>query len=222
MATLVARPTRSPARSPVLAHDRFRVVASIPFLIGILLSFLGFAWDVQWHSDVGPDTFFTAPHLVLYAGIAIAGLTALTVVLVITFRYRGVTEGTVSVLGGLFRGPAGYVIGGIGAAMFLAYGLLDQWWHGIYGFDVTLVSPPHVGLVLSVLISMVGCLCTFAAEVRRAADQGRSWIAPAVGFAAATALLTAFVTPSAIDVMLTVAAGLGIDPDPNGTLALLY
>lgn len=224
MATLVARPTVAPARSRSLAYDRLRRAAGVPFVLGIFLSFLGFAWDVQWHVDVGPDTFFTAPHLVLYSGIAVAGLTSLTVVLLTTFRYRGVTEGTVSVLGGRFRGPAGYVIGGVGATLFLAYGLVDQWWHSIYGFDVTLVSPPHVGLVLSVLITMIGCLCAFGAEVARAAARGRgsSWFGPGLGFAAATALLFAFVTPSAVDVVWDVAAGFGLPGGPNGTLTFLY
>lgn len=226
MATLVARPAVAPARSRALAFDRVRRAAGVPFVLGIFLSLLGFAWDVQWHVDVGPDTFFTAPHLVLYSGIAVAGLTSLTVGLLTTFRYRGVTEGTASVLGGRFRGPAGYVIGGIGATLFLAYGLLDQWWHTLYGFDVTLVSPPHVGLVLSVLITMIGCLCAFGAEVARAAARGRErgqrWLGSGLGFAVATALLFAFVSPSAVDVVWDVAAGFGLAGGPNGTLTFLY
>lgn len=222
MATLVARPAVSTTQTRSLAFERLRLLAGVPFLLGIFLSFLGFAWDVQWHVDVGPDTFFTAPHLVLYSGIALAGLTALTVVLMTTFRYRGVTAGTTSVLGGRFRGPVGYLIGGTGALLFLAYGLLDQWWHDIYGFDVTLVSPPHVGLVLSVLITMIGCLCTFGAEVRLAAESGRSWLGAALGFTAAVAILFAFVTPSTVDVVFDVAASFGLPLGPNGPLTFLY
>ncbi len=223
MASLVAKPqsTVAPTRSRALDFDRLRLLASIPFVLGVMLSLFGFVWDVQWHVDVGPDTFFTAPHLVLYSGIAIAGLTSLAMVLVTSSRYRGITEGTVSVLGGRFRSPAGYLIGGIGAALFLLYGLLDQWWHSIYGFDVTLVSPPHVGLILSVLITMIGCLCTLAAEVRRAEIRGRNWWPTGLGFALAAALLISFITASMVDVFFTVAYSLGLPTGPNGTLTFL-
>src|SRR5262245_61173470 len=161
VSAVLAQPV-APVASARADGARFRLLAGIPFTVGVLLAFLGLAWDVQWHADVGPDSFFTAPHAVLYTGVGIAGLTCLAVVLVTTWQVRravaGVATGTIAVLGGLFRGPAGFVIGGVGAAMFLAYGLTDQWWHALYGFDVTLVSPPHVGLILSLLVCMIGCV----------------------------------------------------------------
>ena len=222
MATLVARPAVTSARSQVLAYERLRLLAGIPLLIGTFLSFLGFGWDVQWHVDVGPDTFFTLPHLVLYSGTALAGLTSLLVVLLTTFRYQDVADDSYVVLGGRFRGPVGYLISGTGAGLFLAYGLVDQWWHDIYGFDVTLVSPPHVGLVLAILTSMVGCLCTFAVEVRRAEMHGRSRLPSSIGFAIAAVLLFAFVTPSAVDVTTDVAASFGLPVASSGPLTFLY
>lgn len=221
MSSLVAPSTVAPVRSRAIDFDRLRLLASIPFVIGVLLSLFGFVWDVQWHVDVGPDTFFTAPHLVLYSGIAVAGLTSLAVVLITSSRFRGVADGTVSVFGGRFRSPVGYLIGGIGATMFLLYGLLDQWWHDIYGFDVTLVSPPHVGLILSILITMVGCLCALAAEVRRAEARGRAWWPTGVGFALAAALLITFITASMVDVFFELAFALGLPAGPNGTLTFL-
>ena len=42
-------------------------------LIGTLITLVGLSWDIQWHIEVGPDTFFTLPHLFLYSGSAIAG-----------------------------------------------------------------------------------------------------------------------------------------------------
>ena len=221
MSSLVAHSAVAPARTRTLDFERLRLLASIPFILGAMLSLFGFVWDVQWHVDVGPDTFFTAPHLVLYSGIAIAGLTCLAMVLATSVRYRGVTDGTVSVLWGRFRSPVGYLIGGIGAAMFLLYGLLDQWWHTIYGFDVTLVSPPHVGLILSILITMIGCLCTLAAEVRRADVRGTSWWPTGLGFALTAALLISFITASMVDVFYTVSYALGLPTGPTGTLTFL-
>ncbi|MBW3633357.1 MAG: hypothetical protein KY456_10055, partial [Chloroflexi bacterium] len=167
--TLVARfsvPPRSHVPDVIL--DRARVGAAAGFIIGVFLAFLGFSWDIQWHIDVGPDTFFTAPHLVLYGGVTIAGLTSLAMVLLMTrYTQRGVPgatdrAGVTPILRGRFRGPLGYIIGGFGALFFLLFGLMDQWWHTLYGFDVTLVSPPHVGLILSIMVTMAGCLIALA------------------------------------------------------------
>jgi hypothetical protein len=56
--------------------------------LGTVASLFGISWDIQWHVDVGPDTFYTLPHLMLYSGTAIAGITSLTVVLMTTARQR--------------------------------------------------------------------------------------------------------------------------------------
>src|SRR5260221_8040791 len=143
-----------------------RALFGVMLLLGTFLSFLGFSWDVQWHTDVGPDTFFTNPHLFLYGGVAIAGLTCLGVVLWETWQYHQTHDSfigahTVPVLG-MFRAPLGYLIAGLGAAAFLGYGLFDLWWHSVYGFDVTVSSPPHVGLLTSIQVIMVGSTIVYS------------------------------------------------------------
>jgi hypothetical protein len=136
---------------------------------GTLLSLIGLTWDVQWHTDVGPDTFFTLPHLFLYTGSAISGIASLVVVLMTTANAKRdrtvdpiVGGRAVGVFGRTFAAPVGYLVSGIGAALFLVYGLWDQWWHGLYGFDAMIDSPPHIGLLLSVSITMVGAVMIFA------------------------------------------------------------
>lgn len=178
--------------------------ASIPFMLGVVISYLGFSWDVQWHTDVGPDTFFTAPHLMLYSGIAIAGLTCLVVTLVCTAAARrgdttAITQ-TISVLRGRYRAPIGYLVGGLAAASFLLYGgIFDQWWHGLYGFDVTLISPPHVGLILSIFLIMIGALVAMSGDVRQARAAGASpWMAVIV-LGLAASVLFSFLTPTAVE-----------------------
>jgi hypothetical protein len=57
----------------------------------------------------------------------------------------------------------GYLIAGAGSAMFLMFGLWDQWWHGLYGFDAVLDSPPHEALFLSISVTMAGSVIVFAA-----------------------------------------------------------
>lgn len=158
---------------------------------GALTSLVGLTWDVQWHSDVGPDTFFTLPHLFLYSGSAVAGVASLVVVLLVTGAQRAgrpvdpaLGGPPVRVLGGAFAAPVGYLLAGLGAASFLVYGLWDLWWHALYGFDAVIDSPPHIGLLLSVTVTMVGSVVVFAA-----AAPAR-WAA--AGTAASLAVLFAF------------------------------
>ncbi|WP_396933176.1 hypothetical protein [Mycolicibacterium sp.] len=138
-------------------------------LAGTLISLSGLTWDIGWHSDVGPDSFFTLPHLFVYSGGAIAGLTSLAMVLRATAAQRNgavpdpaVGGRAVKVLG-VFSAPIGYLVGGIAAASFLLYGLWDEWWHGLYGFDVTIASPPHQGWLTSICVTMIGTAIVFAA-----------------------------------------------------------
>lgn len=163
--------TASMATSDTAATSVPRGVVPAGFVLGgTMLSLVGLTWDIQWHSDVGPDTFFTMPHLLLYSGSAVAGIASLVVVLMTTAAQRRgrdinpiVGGRAVGVFGRTFSAPVGYLISGIGAASFLLYGLWDQWWHSLYGFDAVIASPPHIGLLLSISITMVGAVMIFAA-----------------------------------------------------------
>jgi hypothetical protein len=134
------------------------------------MTLVALSWDIQWHVDVGPDTFFTLPHLFLYSGSAVSGLASLVMVLMATSAQRAgrpmprTVGGTpVRVFGGTFTAPLGYLVSGTGAASFLLYGLLDLQWHSIYGFDAVLNTPSHVALFLSIATTMLGSVIVFAA-----------------------------------------------------------
>ncbi|AGM03010.1 hypothetical protein [Amycolatopsis keratiniphila] len=155
---------------PVARSERTGLVPAGTVLAGSVISLVGLTWDIQWHGDVGPDTFFTMPHLFLYSGSAISGLASLVVVLMTTAARRAgrpvdarVGGRAINVFGKVFAAPAGYLVTGTGAAMFLLYGLWDQWWHGLYGFDAVIDSPPHIGLLLSITLSVIGTVMVFAA-----------------------------------------------------------
>lgn len=142
---------------------------------GAMISMIGLTWDVQWHTEVGPDTFFTLPHLFLYSGSAVSGIASLIVVLAATAAQRArrpfdtrIGGRPVAVFGGIFAAPLGYLVSGVGAASFLLYGMFDLWWHSLYGFDAVIDSPPHIGLLLSISITILGSVLVFAA----ARDQG--------------------------------------------------
>jgi hypothetical protein len=159
-------------------------------LLGSASTLVGLAWDLQWHSDVGPDTFYTLPHLFIYAGAAVSGLVSLVVVLAATGATRSGRAVEAAVGGrrvavfGVFQAPVGYLVSGVGAALFLLYGLWDEWWHGLYGFDAVIASPPHVGLLTSAMLAMLGSVMTCAAAA------GQRFAGPAL--VASVAILLGF------------------------------
>jgi hypothetical protein len=139
-------------------------------VLGTIITTVGISWDVQWHKTVGPDSFYTLPHLFIYSGSAIAGFASLVMVLMVTYAKRAghpmprTVGGTpIRLFGGLFTAPLGYLVAGVGAALFLLYGLADLWWHSVYGFDAVLNTPSHVALFLSISITMLGSIMVFAA-----------------------------------------------------------
>ncbi len=186
--------TNTSATQATLNPERFRLLTGIPLTLGVMLSFLGLAWDIQWHGEVGPDTFFTLPHLALYSGVAIAGLTSLMVTLMSTWSYQKgnsiFPEKDLTFVWPVFRVPASFIITGLGSAIFLFFGLYDEIWHRTFGFDVTVVSPPHQGLLFGVMIGMIGCLSVFAGTKHQAGEWrlgGRNF-----GISVATAIMISF------------------------------
>jgi hypothetical protein len=54
------------APTSTITEAKFRLRTGFGLLLGACFYILGGSWDIQWHADVGPDTFFTAPHSMLY------------------------------------------------------------------------------------------------------------------------------------------------------------
>jgi hypothetical protein len=162
--------SRADAGTRVAAGSTAARVGPWVVLLGTAITTVGLSWDIQWHVEVGPDTFFTLSHLALYSGSALSGIASLVMVLMSTSAQRAgrawphsAGGPPVRVFGGVFTAPLGYLVSGVGAACFLLYGLLDLWWHSIYGFDAVLNTPSHVALFLSICVTMVGSIIVFAA-----------------------------------------------------------
>ncbi len=137
-----ASPQTPITKSPDLAERRLRCVGAWILLYLSLQAELGLAWDRNWHDLVGRDQFFTPPHIMLYSGVGGAGLVALVVVLVDTLRYYhkkpGVDDNSTVKTLGFFHAPLGYILLGFGALTDLLAAPLDNYWHLLYGIDVTL------------------------------------------------------------------------------------
>ena len=60
-------------------------MAAVPWYIwcsvlAVTSSMIGVHWDISWHRSIGRDTFWTAPHLAIYLGGVLAGLSSAPVV----------------------------------------------------------------------------------------------------------------------------------------------
>ena len=146
-------------------------VASL-VLYCLLQAVVGVVWDVQWHATLGRDSFWIPPHLMLYSGIAVGGLACVAFVLRETLRYYQGFSGvdgraTVAVLGA-FRAPLGVALSGFGFLAVLFAAPFDNYWHGLYGIDVTLWAPFHVMGLLGAGIALLGLFYSCGDLLRRA------------------------------------------------------
>src|SRR5438309_11253894 len=100
---------------PLRRIDIARTGTALPLVVGLtgtLLSWFGSGWDVSWHRIFGRDTFWSAPHLFIYVGVALWGVAAL--IATGTAMAGRPIRGRALVLGPL-RAELGLALIGIGA-----------------------------------------------------------------------------------------------------------
>lgn len=114
---------------------------------GASAALVGTYWDDSWHTDRGRDGVAIAPHLVLYAGVAVAALS------VLVWGIRELRAGPRRAL----RDPA-LLLAGLGGAATLLAAPVDNAWHVAYGRDAVLWSPPHLLALVGTLALSVGLL----------------------------------------------------------------
>ncbi len=136
-----------------------------------LAAAFGVHWDIAWHRSIGRDSFWTPPHVAIYAAAVLAAIAALARILPATFGRAG-AEASVRVLG--FRGPLGAFVSAWGGGAMLASAPFDDWWHNAYGLDVKILSPPHVVLALGIIALHVGALVMLAGALNRSTGGQRS------------------------------------------------
>lgn len=122
------------------------ILGCILVSLGIFVSTTGGSWDITNHLLNKPESFFSAPHGMLYAGVASA-----IVGCVLIFRGRKYMHHIYQ----SFRTSTRLVITGI--TMLIVAGPVDFAWHSAFGLD-GLLSPPHFVLLMGMVISSVGSL----------------------------------------------------------------
>ena len=131
-------------------------------LTGVALTWFGAAWDVSWHRVIGRDTFWSAPHLFLYAGMLLWGVAALHPT--VTAMAGRPVRGRALRLGPL-RAELGLALVGLGALAVIGSAPLDEAWHRAFGRDVDIWSPPHLAGVAGSALAFVGWAVAFAPGV---------------------------------------------------------
>ena len=151
-------------------HERWIIPVVLLATTSIVI---GGIWDVSWHMTIGRDSLWSPPHLLEQVGAAVAGTVCGAYVLWLTFRAPAAARAhTVRFWG--FRGPLGAWVVIWGALAMIVSVPFDNWWHGAYGLDVEILSPPHTVLMTGVLAIQLGTLLfTLAAKNRAPAGVPR-------------------------------------------------
>jgi hypothetical protein len=162
---------------PALHPAVFTRAAAVPWYLwcaalAVTSAYVGAYWDISWHRSIGRDTFWTLPHLVIYACGILAGISSGYLILTTTFaREATLRDASVRIWG--LRGPLGAFISAWGGVAMLVSAPFDDWWHSAYGLDVKIVSPPHILLALGFFSIQLGTLILLLGFMNRAADETR-------------------------------------------------
>ncbi|HZF05877.1 MAG TPA: hypothetical protein VE932_16205 [Patescibacteria group bacterium] len=118
----------------------------------------GLGWDIRWHVLIGRDSFWIAPHVLIYASVAVAVIVSLGVIAVETraARKSRPAPGAITLLG--LVGTRGFHLAWLGMALVILAAPIDDLGHRLFGPDITLWSPPHLLGLLGAQVNTLACL----------------------------------------------------------------
>lgn len=128
--------------------------------LGIFTSSIGGSWDITNHLLNKPESFFSSPHAMLYAGVATAILGCIFMFTARGYMYRIYRS---------FHTSTRLVF--IGITMLVVAGPVDFAWHSAFGLD-GLLSPPHFVLLMGLVISSLGSLIGLILYIGRDDQNG--------------------------------------------------
>ena len=113
---------------------------------------VGVQWDISWHSTIGRDKLLSPPHILVYLGGILCGLTCSYVV----FQQTFFKPSNIGVKFWGFKAPLACWICIWGMIAMLTSAPFDDWWHNAYGLDVQIISPPHIVLAMGIFAVILG------------------------------------------------------------------
>lgn len=140
--------------------------------LAVTAAYVGGYWDISWHRSIGRDTFWSPPHMAIYACGVLAGLSSGYLILTTTFgRNAPLRDVSVRIWG--FVGPLGAFMSAWGGVAMLVSAPFDDWWHNAYGLDVKIISPPHMVLAAGFFGIEFGTVVLLLAFLNRSGDDVR-------------------------------------------------
>jgi len=134
-----------------------------PMVAAGLLAVFATYWDEAFHTDVGRDSAWAAPHLLLYGSVAVVGIGVAAWGLLVLARTRSLTDS-------LSYRPV--LAAGVGALGALVAAPIDAVWHEAYGRDAVLWSPPHMLVVFASIALTLGILAGLPTHARALSIAG--------------------------------------------------
>jgi hypothetical protein len=126
---------------------------------------VGFSWDVAWHADLGRDKeLLTPPHMMILTGLIGIGIAALA-----SIALASADRAKVGLAIGRLRIPWSSLPLGLMAAGAVIGFPLDNYWHSVYGIDVTMWSPTHLLMIGGASLTPVAAWLMLAEAGSRAA-----------------------------------------------------
>ena len=166
-----------PATATAEAGSRTAGATGVPWYLwcsalAVTSAYVGGYWDISWHRSIGRDTFWSAPHIAIYACGVLAGIASAFMIFRTTFGNDPALRDVSVRIWGL-RGPLGAFISAWGGVAMLASAPFDDWWHNAYGLDVKIISPPHMVLAAGFFGIELGTVMLLLAFMNRAAAGTR-------------------------------------------------
>src|SRR5213593_3686769 len=151
--------------------------------LAVTSAYVGGYWDISWHRSIGRDSFWSAPHIAIYACGVLAGISSAYLIFTSTFR-RSRKAGSLGAgdapdaRGAGVRiwgvsGPIGACSSAWGGMAMLVSAPFDDWWHNAYGLDVRIISPPHMVLAAGFFGIELGTVMLLLAFMNRASAGAR-------------------------------------------------
>lgn len=159
--------------------------------LSMLVALLGLLFDGVWHTVNPFETFWSPPHLMIYAGFGVGGTLLLYAVFHPWFRTREVFGPGIRVPFLAVPVPASLFWVGFGSFQAVLAGLLDSAWHAKLGINETAWSYPHMLVVLGGVFMALG-LMSGAQALRATLGEKERPAWPIVMFGAGLIIIFAF------------------------------
>ena len=135
-------------------------------ILGFIMKSVGAAWDVSYHFKHFRD-FYQLPHLLNASGDAL-----ILILLIYLWKKEPKRD----------RPQLKIIMYGI--LVFLAAIGFDQWYHDVFGIDLTTWSPSHFMLYAGSFIALIGAFLYMLNDFRhsRISQRAKTWLSLIFGY----------------------------------------